>query len=203
MITLKKLDSLILKCCNVVKSDQNKDTDYYKFGINFDQLESMLSNVDKNLHPLVECAELESRPVEFKDIQNLTEYLHKADEFTPVFEKCEMVQFLIYCTQDKTGKNFEFFDDENNKINPYDAYKVDEGVEGEWGINKEILQQIVQNLPMYMVTVIRSFDHEHYKYDYKIYIRSNYEMVSYFKAMSAQNAADDEQGAEKKKNHKK
>ena len=48
-----------------------------------------------------------------------------------------------------------------------------------------VLQTIVQNLPMYMVLVIRYFDTKKDRYEYKIHIRSNYEMVSYFKAMTA------------------
>ena len=198
MVTLKKLDSLILKCCTVLKDDSKDVTDCYSFSINFDKMENLLSAVDKNLHPFVIAKEYFSRPVAFEDLQNLTEYLHKSEEFDPIFDsKSEFTEFLIYCAQDKNGNVTEFVDEDGNKLAGYDAYKIF-NEDGTYDLAAEQVQRIVQYLPMYMVLVIRSFDQKNYKYDYKIYIRSNYEMVSYFKAMSGDSAAEKDNKSHKK-----
>lgn len=199
MITLKKLDSLILKSCSVVNNGDSGN-DYYAFTIDFNKLNGMLKTADKNLHPLVEIAKITSKPVTFTDIQSITEYIHKPEELKfAMSDKTEILEFLIYCAQDKTGKVNEFKDGNGNVIDAYDAYKDFEDDEN-YSLNKNVVEYIVSNLPMYMVLVLRSFNQKSYKYDYKIYIRSNYEMVSYFKAMTSEEKKDNKQPAEEKKN---
>lgn len=198
MITLKKLDSLILKSCSVVNGGK-AGNDYYSFSIDFDKLNNLLGQVDKNLHPFVEASKIFSKPVDFSSIQSITEYIHKTEELKfALTDKTEYAEFLIYCAQDKTGKVSDFKDEEGNAIDAYEAYK-ERLEDGTYSLNKDVVQYIVSNLPMYMVLVLRSFNQKNYKYDYKIYIRSNYEMVSYFKATTG---SDDkkEKSAEEKKN---
>ena len=199
MITLKKLDSLILKSCSVVNNGDNGN-DFYAFSIDLNKLNGMLKTADKNLHPLAETAKVISKPGSFANIQSITEYIHKPEELKfAMSDKTEALEFLIYCAQDKTGKVNEFKDSNGNVIDAYDAYKTFKE-DGTYSLNKDVVEYIVSNLPMYMVLVLRSFNQKSYKYDYKIYIRSNYEMVSYFKAMTSEEKKDNKQPAEEKKN---
>ena len=185
MITLKKLDSIIKRCCSVVSDDSKDVTDRYSFSIDFDKLEKLLNPIDSNLHPLVSSKSYRSKLIEFDDIQNLVEYLHNSDEMAPIFDgKSEFVKFLIYSAKDKNSRVVNFKDSDGNEVDGYHAYMV-KCDDGSSYFASSVLQTIVQNLPMYMVLVIRYFDTKKDRYEYKIHIRSNYEMVSYFKAMTA------------------
>lgn len=185
MITLKKLDSIIKRCCSVVSDDSKDVTDRYSFSIDFDKLEKLLNPIDSNLHPLVSSKSYRSKVIEFDDIQNLVEYLHNSDEMAPIFDgKSEFVKFLIYSAKDKNSRVVNFKDSDGNEVDGYHAYMV-KCDDGSSYFASSVLQTIVQNLPMYMVLVIRYFDTKKDRYEYKIHIRSNYEMVSYFKAMTA------------------
>ena len=185
MITLKKLDSIIKRCCSVVSDDSKDVTDRYSFSIDFDKLEKLLNPIDSNLHPLVSSKSYRSKLIEFDDIQNLVEYLHNSDEMAPIFDgKSEFVKFLIYSAKDKNSRVVNFKDADGNEVDGYHAYMV-KCDDGSSYFASSVLQTIVQNLPMYMVLVIRYFDTKKDRYEYKIHIRSNYEMVSYFKAMTA------------------
>lgn len=185
MITLKKLDSIIKRCCSVVSDDSKDVTDRYSFSIDFDKLEKLLNPIDSNLHPLVSSKSYRSKLIEFDDIQNLVEYLHNSDEMAPIFDgKSEFVKFLIYSAKDKNSRVVNFKNSDGNEVDGYHAYMV-KCDDGSSYFASSVLQTIVQNLPMYMVLVIRYFDTKKDRYEYKIHIRSNYEMVSYFKAMTA------------------
>lgn len=185
MITLKKLDSIIKRCCSVVSDDSKDVTDRYSFSIDFDKLEKLLNPIDSNLHPLVSSKSYRSKLIEFDDIQNLVEYLHNSDEMAPIFDgKSEFVKFLVYSAKDKNSRVVNFKDADGNEVDGYHAYMV-KCDDGSSYFASSVLQTIVQNLPMYMVLVIRYFDTKKDRYEYKIHIRSNYEMVSYFKAMTA------------------
>ena len=185
MITLKKLDSIIKRCCSVVSDDSKDVTDRYSFSIDFDKLEKLLNPIDSNLHPLVSSKSYRSKLIEFDDIQNLVEYLHNSDEMAPIFDgKSEFAKFLIYSAKDKNSRVVNFKDADGNEVDGYHAYMV-KCDDGSSYFASSVLQTIVQNLPMYMVLVIRYFDTKKDRYEYKIHIRSNYEMVSYFKAMTA------------------
>lgn len=185
MITLKKLDSIIKRCCSVVSDDSKDANDRYSFKIDFDKLDKLLNPVDSNLHPLVSTSAYSSKRIDFSDIQNLVEYLHKPEEMTPIFDgKSEFVTFLIYSAQDKNSRVVNFKDSGGNDIDGYHAYMIKYD-DGSSYFASSVLQTIVQNLPMYMVLVIRYFDTKKDRYEYKIHIRSNYEMVSYFKAMTS------------------
>lgn len=185
MITLKKLDSIIKRCCSVVSDDSKDVTDRYSFSIDFDKLEKLLNPIDSNLHPLVSSKSYRSKIIEFDDIQNLVEYLHNSDEMAPIFDgKSEFVKFLIYSAKDKNSRVVNFKDSDGSEVDGYHAYMV-KCDDGSSYFASSVLQTIVQNLPMYMVLVIRYFDTKKDRYEYKIHIRSNYEMVSYFKAMTA------------------
>lgn len=184
MITLKKLDSIIKRCCSVVSDDSKDVTDRYSFSIDFDKLEKLLNPIDSNLHPLVSSKSYRSKLIEFDDIQNLVEYLHNSDEMAPIFDgKSEFVKFLIYSAKDKNSRVVNFKNSDGNEVDGYHAYMV-KCDDGSSYFASSVLQTIVQNLPMYMVLVIRYFDTKKDRYEYKIHIRSNYEMVSYFKAMT-------------------
>lgn len=200
MITLKKLDGLILKSCSVVNKEKDNN-EFYSFSIDFDKLDNLLSQVDKNLHPLVDSQKKFSIPVGFDSIQSITEYIHKPDELKfALADKTEYAEFLIYCAQDKNGKVVDFKDENGNTIDAYEVYK-EHAEDGSIVLNNDVVRLIVSTLPMYMVLVLRSFNKKNYKYDYKIYIRSNYEMVSYFKAMSnLEDKKETKTASEEKKN---
>lgn len=193
MIQLKNLDRVIRNCCSVIKDDSKEITDRYAFRIDFNKMNSMLAQHDKTFHPLVFTSNntYESRHFEFEDIQFLSEYLHKPECFDPVFDgRSQFVKFMIYCEQNSSGETITFTDQDGNKIPGNKAYlTTDEN--GETSIVYEALERIVRNLPIYMVLVIRIFDTKKDRYDYKIYIRSNYEMVSYFKKYSEKENKED------------
>ena len=183
MIQLKCLDRVIRNCCTVIKDDSKEITDRYAFKIDFNKMNGMLAQYDKLFHPLVFSDDntYESKYFNFDDIQMASEYLHKPDYFDPVFDgRSQFIRFMIYCEENSSGEVLNFTDQEGNKIPGNKSYlTTDEN--GEKSLVYEALEKIVRKFPIYMVLVIRVFDAKKDKYDYKIYIRSNYEMVSYFK----------------------
>ena len=188
MLSFKELKVLIAKSCRVVSKSDDL-TDRFSFDIDFTKLEKKLQGADQNLHVLAFYDKNSSYVPYMSDVQLLTEYLHTPEELNMVFNgQSEICTFMIFSTLTEKGI-ITLADDKGNPLSSEEIFNICNGEAEE--INFETVKDIISTLPMYQVLVVRIFYKKQEKFEYKIFFRSNYEMVSLFK--STKNAKVEEE----------
>lgn len=175
MIDFKDLKMTIQKIC---RSEQaNNINERFKFSINTYKLEKVL-NQKSDLHVMGFCEEIESRIPTVDDYQLLTEYAHKKEEIETIFDgTTQIATFLLYC--DKNGC-LSFADEDKN---PIENKEIFEQLNKPELINKDLITEICINYPIYRTLIIRKFNKKRDKFEYSIYFRSNYNMITYIKSL--------------------
>lgn len=175
MIDFKDLKQTIQKAC---KSEQSTDiNERFKFSINTYKLEKIL-NQKSDLHVIGFKEEIVSHIPTVEELQLITEYAHKKDEIETIYDGfTQVITFLLYC--DKNGE-LGFANEDGSAI---DNKEIFDQLNKPELINKELLTGISINYPIYRTLIIRRFNKRKDKFEYSIYFRSNYNMITYIKSL--------------------
>lgn len=178
--TLQSLTYLIKKSCIV--NNSSDPADRYSFTIDVNKLESLLKQKNTNLHALAFDKVLNSRILDINDLQLVSEYIHDPKIFNNSFNgKSEFVSFMLYSTVNGDGE-IPFIQTEDDgtqtQISNETLFKYCNDPEE---INKEFITSILSEIPCYRIIVIRMYNYSEDRFEYKVNIRSNYEMVTFQK----------------------
>lgn len=181
ILSFVNLRTAITKSCIAHPTDNISEK--YGFKVDINKLEENLRSFGKDcsLHPLAFNTEVNSFIPSYKDIQLVSEYLNKNnDNIDLIFNgKVEICEFMVYAKENIQG-SIDIDDGEGNEITDKELFEYCNNPDS---LKPEIIYGIVKNLPLYRVIVFRSFDTRYDKYKYKIFIRSNYEMVAFHKSI--------------------
>lgn len=177
--TLQSLTHHIKKSCIV--NNSSDPADRYGFSIDINKLEATLKQKSTSLHVLAFNKILESRVPDITDLQLISEYIHDTNVFSRTFDgKSEFVSFMMYSTINSDGDIPILQTNEDGTQTPISNECLFESCNGE-ELNKEFIIELVNGLPCYRVIVIRLYNYEEDRFDYKVNIRSNYDMVTFQK----------------------
>jgi hypothetical protein len=178
-LSFKELRVAISKSCTAVQTEDISDR--YAFTLDAIKLENILKQKKSPLHVMAFNKVLESRVPSVKDVQLITEYMRLPEEIDNTFNgKVQVCEFMIFCKQNIQGP-VEINNEAGEIISDKDLFNFCNNTEE---LNDEIIYGIIKNLPVYKILVTREFDYNSDMFEYKIYIRSNYEMVTYYKALT-------------------
>ena len=174
-----ELRDAISKSCSC--TNQSDDiSDRYSFTIDIEKLEKIFRDKKSSCYSLAFEKELKSRVPSYKDIQLITEYMREQNELGNTFNgKVQVCELLVF-SKDKIQGPVDINDEDGNPLSDEALFNYCNNPES---LNDDIIYGITKNLPMYKVLVTRIFNYEKDSFDYNIYIRSNYEMVTYYKAV--------------------
>jgi hypothetical protein len=180
-LSFKELRVAISKSCTAVQTEDISDR--YAFTLDAIKLENILKQKKSPLHVMAFNKVLESRVPSVKDVQLITEYMRLPEEIDNTFNgKVQVCEFMIFCKQNIQGP-VEINNEAGEIISDKDLFNFCNNAEE---LNEEIIYGIIKNLPVYKILITREFDYNSDMFEYKIYIRSNYEMVTYYKALTDQ-----------------
>ena len=173
MIQFKDLKYLIQKNCKTEDVNSNSENYFAKkfnFYINTSKLEKTLSS-RTDLHVIGFEPVMKSFVPSCKDIQLISEYLHHKEELEDIMNgSTQIMEFMIYC--DQTGNPGESNSTDNfDKLNNPDK------------CSKSFVVNIINNYPVYRTLVVRRFNTKLDRFEYSIYFRSNYNMISYIQKL--------------------
>ena len=181
ILSFVDLRTAITKSC-IARPSENI-SDKYGFKIDINKLEENLRFTDKNcsLHVLAFNNEIESYIPSYKDIQLVSEYLNRNNgNIDLIFNgKVEICEFMVYAKENIQG-SIDINDGAGNTLSDEDLFKYCNDPES---LKSDVIYGIIKDLPLYRIIVFRSFDTKYDKYQYRIFIRSNYEMVSFHKTI--------------------
>ena len=116
----------------------------------------------------------------FRDKKSSCYSLAFAEELALTFNgEVQVCELLVFSTEKLEG-TVELNDENGNTLSDERLFELCNDPES---LSKDVIDSIIINLPMYKVLVTRIFNYEKDSFDYNIYIRSNYEMVTYYKAV--------------------
>ena len=186
-----ELRDAISKSCTCVTNNSDV-SDRFGFSINIDKLEQIFRDKKSSCYSLAFAKELKSRVPSVNDIQLISEYMRDPEELALTFNgEVQVCELLVFSTETLEG-TIEPPHPNKDVLTNEDIFK---GCNDPEFLDIDMIYDIVINFPMYKVLVTRIFDYEKDSYDYNIYIRSNYQMVTYYKAI--------QEMKEKKSNKKK
>lgn len=181
ILSFSDLRMVITKACTARPSDDISNK--YGFSINIEKLENCLKNTKNKceLHVMAFKPVIESRIPSVEDLQLISEYTRKETELDTIFNgKVEIAELMIYHKGNIQG-SIDINKEDGSAYTDAELYKACNDPEG---LDTNIIYGIMKHLPVYKIIIIRVFDDDSYKY--KIFIRSNYEMVSFHKSLQEQ-----------------
>ena len=188
MNSLQNITYIIKKCCSVEEAIVDY-TDRYKFRLDISKLENMLKQKKTNLHVLAFDKSLQSKLVGVEDIQLVSEYMHDPDLLELTIgenSNTNFVQFMIFGTENQDGKiDIKITNPEPGEeeiIDDKELFGMVNGINGH-ELDRTLVTNIVKFLPCYRVIVTRIFNTSEDRFEYRVYIRSNYNMVTYYKSV--------------------
>ena len=177
--TLQNLTIFIKKCCTALDSEDVSNR--YKFALDSLKLDNMLKQKKTNLHVIAFNRSLESKVPTINDIQLISEYVHDPKLFKKIFDgKSEYISFMLFSTYNEKGPiALEYFNEEDEQCTMTDK-EIFNSCNTE--LDEDIVINICKDLPCYRVLIVRTFNTELDRFEYKVNIRSNYSMVTFQKS---------------------
>ena len=167
MIDFTDLKQVIKNSCKTRETGEDFNN-HFKFYINFEKLERILTQKKSDLHVIVPVSRDESWIPSIDEIQNISEYIKTDTDAKHIFDgKSEIFEFILFST-----KNDELSTEEL-------------GAEEDTKHIKDAITNLVMNFPVYRTLIVRRFDTRKDKFEYVIYFRSNYNMISYIKELNS------------------
>ena len=190
--TLQNLTHMIKKCCILDESVSKDPNDRYAFYIDYTKLENMLKQKKTNLHVIALDKSLHSEVPSLEDIQLLTEYIHDEKNYDYAFDgHSQTIQFMMFSMANENGDiKLNTVNENGENIEITDKQLFDFSVINSEDFNSDFVKTVCRDLPCYRIIVIRLFNYDSDKYEYKVNIRSNYNMVTYQK-FEQQNASEE------------
>lgn len=177
-ISFKDLRSIIVKCCSAEKSDDISSR--FGFSIDLVKMENILKQKKSYLHVIGFSKSLKSRVPFLDDLQMISEYVYGEQMDSILNGKSQICSFMVFSKATQEGvteisledgtvlNNKQIFDKCNNNKN----------------VDTDTIRCIINNFPVYRIIVAKVFDSVNEKFEYKVYIRSNHQMVDYFKFLT-------------------
>lgn len=189
-ISFSDLRTCILKSCSTDIEDNN----LYAFKVDMKKLDNILKTHSSTLFTLGFNTIIESRVPDFKDIQLISEYTRDEKEITNTFNgKVQVCEFMVFLKENIDGPIDINYGEDNKVLSDEELFNL-----CNVDLNKDMILEIIKNLPVYKILVVKEFNKNIDNFRYNIFIRSNYQMVSYYKQLTGES-----DGEEKKKNYKK
>lgn len=182
--TLQNLTIYIKKCCTAFNTEEVSDR--YKFALDAFKLDNMLKQKKTNLHVIAFNKSLESKIPTIEDIQMISEYVHEPKLYKKIFDgKSEFISFMLFSTYNQDGPiSLEYENEDGDQCVMTDK---DIFVSCNTEVDNDFIVNISKDLPCYRVLVVRTFNTELDKFEYKVNIRSNYSMVTFQKSNKEEN----------------
>lgn len=177
-ISFKDLRTIIVKCCSAEKSDDISSR--FGFSIDLVKMENILKQKKSYLHVVGFSKSLKSRVPFLDDLQMISEYVYGEQMDSILNGKSQICSFMIFSKATQEGvseisledgtvlTDKQIFDKCNNSKN----------------VDPEVIRCIINNFPVYRIVIAKVFDSVNEKFEYKVYIRSNHQMVNYFKFLT-------------------
>lgn len=175
-LSFSEIRSIITKCCGTNQTSELSDK--YSFDMNISKMENILKQKKTELHALAFNKTIESRVPSYNDIQLVTEYMKDEKEINYTFNGTNQIAELMLYYQANNQGAMEIKDQDGNLITDKELFNLCNNPES---LDKEIIFNIVKNMPIYRILIVRGFNTESDRFEYKIYIRSNYNMISFYR----------------------
>lgn len=174
-ISFSELRAAISKACST-NSTESIDG-IYGFSVDMAKLDEILREKKSNLYSLGFKSVVESKVPGFEDIQNITEYMRDEKTISNTFNgKVQVCEFMLFLKENLDGPIDINYGDDDDALTDEEIFNLC-NVE----LDKEFILGIIKNLPMYKILIVREFSHHKDNFKYNIFIRSNYQMVTYYK----------------------
>jgi len=193
-MSFKDLRSIIVKCCNTTKSDDISSR--FGFSIDLVKMENILKQKKNYLHVIGFSKNITSRIPDLDDLQMISEYVYEEQMDTMLDGNTQICSFMIFSKATQEG----IIDISADGINVLTDKQIFDKCNGK-GLDPATIKCILNRFPVYRVIVAKVFDSSNEKFEYKVYIRSNYRMVEYFKFLSDNPNFLDNLYEEEKKNN--
>lgn len=195
MLSFKDLKKAIISACTLPD-----EKDRVRFQIDYKKLQNSLdrSEPNKNYNVLGFGNNMSFRANVTNDAQMLQEYLHGRKELDTILGgDTTILEFMIYCNVNENGPiPLEFKNSLGEDFTREELYEIFNTSQYE---NKAISDmankigvQIISKCPIYNTLVVRGYNEKEDKYTYSIYFRSNYNMMTYYKAFSEETEETEE-----------
>lgn len=199
MISFRDLKVSIIKSAKSQTGDNNSN--FFAFEIDSAKLEKNLRSIDPNLYVMALSESVSSHVPDENDIQFLVDYLHREQDFNAVLSgDTQICKFMVFAaikaTPTENGVEYlqtSFTDEDGNPVSDQEIFNKLNTED----LDMEFVKGIIKSFPLYQILVYKVFNNKKDKFEYKINIRSNYEMVSWYRSTGeSQDNSDDTKSAE-------
>lgn len=173
LLSFKDLRSIIVKCCSAYKSSDDISS-CFGFSIDMAKMENMLKQKKNYLHVIGFSRILQSRIPSVDDFQMISEYVYGDQMNIMLNGNSQICSFMIFSKATRDGIADLYYNDEKS----YSDKQIFDICNNH--VNPNAVACILNNYPIYRVIVVKVFDPQNEKFEYKVYIRSNYQMVDYY-----------------------
>ena len=179
MLEFKDIKQVIKRACRAINFQSSNINDKFGFTISAERVENGLKE-KSDLHVIALAEITESFVPEVDDMQLISEYIHKREEFNDIFNGSTQVAFLmLYSDQEGTMRPTSNVEGEEPQPIPDDELFNSLNVE----VDPDLVKFIVTEYPVYRVMIVRRFNWKKDKFEYSVYFRSNFNMITYIKEL--------------------
>lgn len=155
--------------------------DRFSFTIDYAKVEKNLAKTDPNFHILgFGSTESSHKPTIENDLISVMNYIKDGDEYDTIFNgDTEIVTFLIYAAVSKNEDgSFSQISLQNTDGKELTQSELFDALNSATP-NGDLAKEIIKSLPVYQVLVYRYFNTSKDAFAYKVWFKSNYEMVGF------------------------
>ena len=180
MLNFNDLKTIITRCCFVDKNTK-KFEDKFQFTLDCKRLETELQKRNSNLHVMSFFKKLNSEEILLTDLQTIIDYVHRDRDMDAVIDDpdCRMVKFIIYYADSKFVAPAE---EGQKEIECDDIFNILNDEDNPTEEADDIARMVTKSFPVYTVFMTRVFNNLKDKFEYRIFFRSNHQMLDLIKA---------------------
>lgn len=174
-LNFKEIKNLTVNSTTYVKS--NDLMDRFSFETDMEKLQAKLTN--KNFFVLAFDKKLKSHVPTVDDLQLISEYTHDKKDLDEILDgKAQIISFMLF-TLNGVDEDTELAGEDGK---PLTTEQIFDFCNNPDNINVQLANEIIKKLSIFRIIFCRYFDAKSDKFDYKILIRSNHNMITLYKS---------------------
>lgn len=184
-LDFKKVRTMISQCSTIEKGASLSEK--FKFSIDIEKLDKKLEN--SNFYVIALNKKIQSHVPTAADLQMITEYTYDKKLLRDIFNGDSEVAELILFTTNRTNSDepVTFLNDDGETLTRKDIYTLCNDPEN---LDEDLIKSIAIEFPIFRILFVRCFNEKFEKFEYRIYIRSNHEMIELHASESADDAEE-------------
>lgn len=194
MLEFRDIKLIIKRACRATNPQSTNINDKFAFTVNAERLENGLRE-KSDLHVIALEPTVESFVPDVDDIQLVSEYIHKKEEYNDIFNGSTQIAFMmLYSDQEGSMRPTKIesmtVSAEEEDPQPIPDDELFKALNEE--VDPELVKFIISEYPIYRIMIVRRFNWKKDKFEYSVYFRSNFNMITYIKELKSAESEEEE-----------